>query len=158
MNERSIRGAGMDFIRGEDRKQAIFFPDSIDDYIEENSTARVIGAFINSPDLSASAFVRPEPKETGRPAYNPKDMLKLYVYGYMNRIRSSRRNESKRNIEVIWLLQKLTPDQKTIANFRKDNKKALKNVFKAFVRLCAKLGLYGIGLYPIKCTGLSDVT
>jgi transposase len=141
----------MDFIQGEDRTQAIFFPDSIDGYIEENSTVRVIDAFINNLELSGLAFARYEPKETGRPAYNPKDMLKLYVYGYMNRIRSSRRleSESKRNLEVIWLLQKLTPDHKTIANFRKDNKKPLKNVFKSFVKLCIKLGLYGKELVAI---------
>jgi transposase len=136
---------GMEFIQGEDREQTILFPDSIDDYIEENSVVRVIDAFINSLDLSALEFTRPEPNETGRPAYNPKDMLKLYVYGYMNKIRSSRRleTESKRNLEVIWLLQKLTPDHKTVANFRKENKNALKNVFKSFVKLCIRLGLYG---------------
>jgi transposase len=141
----------MEFIHGEDRDQAILFPDSIDDYIEENSAARVIDAFVNSLDLSALGFARYEPNETGRPAYNPKDMLKLYIYGYMNRIRSSRRleNESKRNLEVIWLLHKLTPDHKTIADFRKDNKKALKNVFKSFVKLCIKLDLYGKELAAI---------
>jgi transposase len=141
----------MEFIQGEDRKQAIFFPDSIDDYIEENSTVRVIEAFINSLDLCALAFTRYEPEQTGRPAYNPKDILKLYVYGYMNRIRSSRRleNESKRNLEVIWLLQKLTPDHKTIADFRKENKRSLKNVFKSFVKLCMKLDLYGKELAAI---------
>ena len=141
----------MEFIKGEDREQAILFPDSIDDYVEENSAARVIDAFINGLDLSELEFKRHEPAVTGRPAYDPKDMLKLYVYGYMNRIRSSRRleNESKRNLEVIWLLQKLTPDHKTIANFRKDNKKEMKNVFKSFVKLCLKLGLYGKELVAI---------
>jgi len=141
----------MEFIRGEDREQAILFPDSIDDYIEENNTVRVIEAFINSLDLREMEFKRYEPAETGRPAYNPKDMLKLYVYGYMNRIRSSRRleNESKRNLEVMWLLQKLTPDHKTIANFRKDNKKEIKNVFRSFVRLCVKLDLYGKELVAV---------
>ena len=141
----------MDFIQGEDRTQAILFPDSIDNYIEENSSARVIDAFVNSLDLSALGFSRHEPAETGRPAYNPKDLLKLYMYGYLNRIRSSRRleSESKRNLEAIWLLQKLTPDHKTIADFRKDNKKELKNVFKSFVKLCMKLGLYGKELAAI---------
>jgi transposase len=141
----------MEFIQGEDRQQTVLFPDSIDDYIEENNTARVIDAFINSLNLSALAFSRYEPAETGRPAYNPKDMLKLYVYGYVNRIRSSRRleNESRRNLEVIWLIQKLTPDHKTIANFRKDNKKSLKNVFKSFVKLCIRLDLYGKELAAI---------
>jgi len=135
----------MEFIKGEDRKQTVLFPDSIEDYIEENSAVRVIDAFINSLDLSELKFTRYEPNETGRPPYDPKDMLKLYVYGYMNRIRSSRRleTESKRNLEVIWLLQKLTPDHKTIANFRKDNKKALKSVFRSFSELCVKLDLYG---------------
>jgi len=141
----------MDFIKGEDREQTIMFPDTIDNYIDENSTVRVIDAFINSLDLSALNFSRYEPNKTGRPPYSPKDILKLYVYGYMNRIRSSRRleAESKRNLEVIWLLNKLTPDHKTIANFRKDNKKSLKNVFKSFVKLCIELDLYGKELAAI---------
>jgi transposase len=141
----------MEFIKGEDREQAILFPESIDDYVDEDSAVRVIDAFINSLDLSKLGFVRHEPNETGRPPYDPKDILKLYVYGYMNRIRSSRRleTESKRNLEVIWLLQKLTPDHKTISNFRKVNKKALKNVFRSFVKLCIELDLYGRELAAI---------
>ena len=135
----------MEFISGEDRKQIILFPDSIDEYVDENSTVRVIEAYIDSLDLYALGFSRARPKETGRPPYDPKDILKLYVYGYMNRIRSSRRleAESKRNLEVLWLLRKLTPDHKTIANFRCDNGVALKNVFRDFVKLCMKMGLYG---------------
>jgi transposase len=141
----------MDFIKGEDREQAIMFPDTIDSYIDENSAVRVIDAFVNSLDLSALSFSRHEPNATGRPPYSPKDILKLYVYGYMNRIRSSRRleAESKRNLEVIWLLNKLSPDHKTIANFRKDNKKSLKNVFKSFVKICIELDLYGKELAAI---------
>ena len=141
----------MDFIKGENREQTILFPDSIDSYIDENSTVRVIDAFVNNLDLSALNFSRYEPNETGRPAYSPKDILKLYIYGYMNRIRSSRRleTESKRNLELIWLLNKLSADHKTIANFRKDNKKALKNVFKSFVKLCLELDLYGKELAAI---------
>ena len=135
----------MEFICGEDREQIILFPDSIDEYVDENGTVRVIDAYIDSLDLYALGFSRPQPKETGRPPYDPKDILKLYVYGYINRIRSSRRleAESKRNLEVLWLLRKLTPDHKTIANFRRDNGTALKNVFRDFVKLCMKMGLYG---------------
>ena len=141
----------MEFIVGEDRGQTILFPESIEDYVEENSAVRVIEAFVNSLDLSELEFNRYEPKETGRPAYDPKDLVKLYIYGYMNRIRSSRRleTESIRNLEVIWLLKKLRPDHKTIANFRKENKKSLKNVFKSFVKICIRLGLYGKELAAI---------
>ena len=135
----------MEFINGEDRDQIMLFPGSIDEYVDENGTVRVIEAYIDSLDLYALGFSRPQPKGTGRPPYDPKDILKLYVYGYMNRIRSSRclEAESKRNLEVLWLLRKLTPDHKTIAKFRCDNGAALKNVFRDFVKLCVKMGLYG---------------
>ena len=141
----------MEFIRGEDREQIILLPESIEEYVEENGTVRVIDAFINNLDLQELGFNRFEPKETGRPPYDPKDILKLYIYGYMNRIRSSRRleAESKRNMEVIWLLRKLVPDHKTIANFRRDNPEALKNVFRHFVKLCVELDLYGKELIAI---------
>jgi len=141
----------MDFIRGEPREQTLLLPDSIEDYVEASSTVRVIDVYINSLELSELGFIKYEPNETGRPMYNPKDMLKLYVYGYMNRIRSSRRleDETKRNLEVIWLIHKLTPDHKTIARFRHDNPKAMKNVFKNFVKLCIKLELYGKELIAI---------
>jgi transposase len=141
----------MEFKNGEDREQIILFPESIEEYVAENDTARVIDAYIDSLELANLGFNRWQPKDTGRPAYNPKDLLKLYIYGYMNRIRSSRRleTESKRNLEAIWLLRKLTPDHKTISDFRKDNPKALKNVFRHFVRLCAELGLYGKELVAI---------
>ena len=141
----------MDFINGEDREQLIMFPDSIEDYVEENSTVRVIDAYINSLDLEALEFKRHQPEKTGRPPYAPKDMLKLYVYGHIYRIRSSRRleTESKRNLEVLWLLRKLSPDHKTIANFRKDNSAALKNVFRDFVKLCMRMGLYGKELVAV---------
>jgi transposase len=137
----------MEFINGEDREQSILFPDSLDSYIDKESAVRIIDAFIDSLDLFELGFARYEPNDTGRPAYDPRCMLKLYLYGYMNRIRSSRRleNESKRNLEVMCLLEKLMPDHKTIANFRKDNKKSLKNVFKSFVKLCMGLDLYGKG-------------
>ena len=135
----------MEFIHGEARDQIIFFPERIDDYVDENSVVRVIEAFVDSLDLAALGFKNAEPNRTGHPSYDPKDMLKLYIYGYINRIRSSRRleNESKRNLELIWLLCKLSPDHKTIARFRCNNHKVLKNVFKSFVKLCDKLELYG---------------
>ena len=141
----------MGFISGEDREQTLLFPGCIDEYIDEASLVRVIEAYVNSLNLAALGFSRFEPESTGRPPYDPKDMLKLYVYGYMNRIRSSRRleAESKRNLEVFWLLRKLTPDHKTIANFRKDNPESLKNVFRDFVKLCIKLDLYGKELAAI---------
>jgi transposase len=98
---------------------------------------------VNSLDLAGLGCSRQQPNATGRPMYDPKDLLKLYVYGYMNRIRSSRRleTESGRNLEVFWLLGKLSPDHKTIAEFRRQNPEALQNVFKGFVNLCVKLGL-----------------
>jgi transposase len=139
------------FISGEDREQMILFPESIEKYVKESAAVRIIDAYIDGLDLAVLGFKRFEPKETGRPAYDSKDILKLYVYGYINRIRSSRRleTESKRNLEVLWLLRKLSPDHKTIADFRKNNPRALKNVFRDFVRLCAKLDLYGKELAAI---------
>jgi len=141
----------MNFISGENRKQEVLLPESIEDYIQEDSAVRVIDAFVNSLDLCGLGFEKHEPNDTGRPMYDPKDMLKLYTYGYMNRIRSSRRleDETKRNLEVIWLICKLSPDHKTIARFRHDNSKVLKSVFKDFARLCIRLGLYGKELVAI---------
>lgn len=134
----------MKYIQGQSRHQLTLFPDYIEDYIKEDNPVRVIDAFVDSLDLSQAGFCRTSPKMTGRPSYSPKTLLKLYVYGYFNRIRSSRKlmAECTRNIELFYLLGKLTPDFRTIADFRKDNAKALKNVFKAFVKLCVKLGLY----------------
>jgi transposase len=141
----------MEFISGESREQIIMLPDCIDDYITADNSVRVIEAYINSLDLAALGCSRPEPNATGRPMYDPKDLLKLYLYGYMNRIRSSRRleTESGRNLELIWLLRTLSPDHKTIAEFRRQNGEALKNLFKGFVKLCVKLGLYGKELVAI---------
>ena len=141
----------MEFISGEGRHQTIMLPDRVDDYVDGNNAVRVIDAYISNLNLGELGFTKPEPNDTGRPLYDPKDMLRLYVYGYMNRVRSSRRleAESKRNLEVIWLLGKLSPDHKTIARFRHDNSKALKNVFRDFVRLCVRLGLYGKELLAV---------
>ncbi len=134
----------MKYVEGQDREQKTLLPDCIEDYIGEDNPARVIDAFVDGLDLAAIGVQRAEPNETGRPSYDPRDLLKLYVYGYFNRIRSSRRlmAECGRNVELFYLLGKLRPDFRTIADFRKDNAKALKNVFRAFVKLCMKLGLY----------------
>lgn len=141
----------MDFIYGEDREQATLLPDSIEDYVGSNNSVRVIDAYINSLNVIGMGFKNAELKETGRPPYDPKDLLKLYVYGYLNKIRSSRRleNETKRNLEVLWLLRRLSPDHKTIARFRRDNTEALKEVFGSFVKLSVRLGLYGKELIAI---------
>lgn len=141
----------MQFITGIERSQTELIPDAIEDYVDENNPVRVIEAFINSLDMSGLGFLRAIHAQTGRPPYDPSDILKLYVYGYMNRIRSSRRleNETKRNLELMWLLRRLSPDHKTIARFRSGNKKALKNVFRSFAKLCNNLGLYGKELEAI---------
>ena len=141
----------MGYITGIARNQIILFPESLDEYIEENNPVRVLDAFVNSLDLSDIGITKSSPSDTGRPPYSPYDLLKLYIYGYMNRIRSTRRleTETKRNVEVMWLLEKLSPDHKTISRFRKDNAKALKGVFREFVKMCTKLGLYGRELAAI---------
>ncbi len=141
----------MSYITGANRSQIVMFPDSIDDYITEENAVRVIDIYVDRLDLENLAFSKIKPHYTGRPPYSPQDLLKLYIYGYMNRIRSSRRleTETKRNVEVMWLLKKLSPDHKTIARFRHDNSSALKNVFRDFVKLCLKLGLYGKELAAI---------
>jgi transposase len=135
----------MEFISGENRKQVLLLPDTIESYVDANSTVRVLEAYVQGLNVRNLGFMHAELNATGRPPYNPKDLLKLYVYGYMNRIRSSRRleAESKRNLEVQWLLGKLTPDHKTIARFRHENAEALKEVFRDFVKLCSRKGLYG---------------
>jgi len=126
-----------------DRYQAAIF--TLDEYVDENNICRVIDAFANSLDFKELGFKYSEPKDTGRPPFNPADMMKLYIYGNQYRIRSSRRleAESLRNVEVMWLMNGLTPDDKTISNFRKDNRKAMKEVFKTFNKLCLLLGLFG---------------
>ena len=141
----------MGYIKGEDRNQIILFPESIDEYVSDNNSIRIIDEYINQLDLKRLGFKRAVNPSLGRPPYHPKDMLKLYLYGYLNRIRSSRRleQEALRNLEVIWLLRKLKPDFKTIADFRKDNKKALKKVFRDFTRLCDEWGLFGKELIAI---------
>ena len=141
----------MKFICGEHRDQMYLLPDRIEDYVDDTNPVRVIDAFINGLNLIDLGFAGAELKDTGRPPYDPRDILKLYVYGYINRVRSSGRleKETRRNLEVIWLLGKLSPDHKTISDFRRDNSDALKKVFRSFVRLCVRLGLYGKELVAI---------
>jgi transposase len=131
------------FIEGEDRNQATLFPERLDDYVAEDSSVRVIDVFIDDLDISGLGF-KTVPNETGRPAYHPRTMLKLYVYGYLNRVQSSRRleREAGRNIELMWLTGRLAPDFKTIADFRKNNGVAIRLVCREFVMLCRKLSLF----------------
>jgi len=138
------------YIEGSDRYQQVLFPDVIDDYITKENPVRVIDAYIDGLPVGKLGF-RAEPCATGRPSFDPKDMIKLFLYGYFNRVRSSRRleTETTRNVELMWLIKKLSPDHKTIARFRKDNAGALKNIFRDFVKLCQKLGLYGNELAAI---------
>ena len=118
-----------DFIEGENRTQATLFPERLDDYITEENAVRVIDVFIDDIDLSGMGF-KTVPEVTGRPAYHPGTLLKLYVYGYLNRVHSTRRleREAGRNVELMWLIGRLAPDFKTIAHFRKDNAKAIRLV------------------------------
>jgi transposase len=138
------------FIEGEDRFQATLFPDRLDDYVAEDNLVRVIDIFIDDLDISGLGF-KAEPAATGRPGYHPKTMLKLYVYGYLNRVQSSRRLETEagRNIELMWLTGRLAPDFKTIADFRKDNGEAIRLVCREFVMLCKKLDLLSNKLVAI---------
>lgn len=132
----------MGYIQGADRNQVILLPDTLDDYVGGDNEVRAIDAFIDSLDISLMGF-KADPAKEGRPGYDPRDMLKLYMYGYLNHIRSSRRlqKEASRNVELMWLLRKVVPDFRCIADFRKDNAKSIREVFRAFVRLCNKAGL-----------------
>lgn len=134
----------MAYVEGELRNQVALFPETIDDYIEENNPVQFIEVFVNKLNLKELGFKHAELKATGRPPYNPADMLKLYIYGYLNRVRSSRclEKEANRNLELMWLLKKLAPDFKTIADFRKDNKEVIKGVYQKFTFLCKSLDLY----------------
>ena len=135
----------MRYISGVAREQTTLFPGSLDDFIGADSAVRFIDAFVSTLNLRELKFVRAEPAATGRPGYEPGDLLRLYIYGYLNRVRSSRRLEveAQRNVELMWLLHKLTPDFKTIADFRAHNPKPLTAVCKQFVALCRNLDLFG---------------
>jgi transposase len=131
------------FVEGTDRGQMTLLPARLDDYIAEDNPARAVDVFVDNLDLDKLGFIRVQPLDMGRPGYDPRMMLKLYIYGYLNRVPSSRRleRECQRNIEVIWLTGQLAPDFKTIADFRKDNGKAIREVCRTFVALCRKLDL-----------------
>src|SRR5688572_30730382 len=132
-------------IQGDDRCQSIMFPEVLDDYVPEDAQVRYIDAFVDRLDLTALNFQRVTTKDTGRPPYHPADLLKLYLYGYLNRVRSSRRleQETYRNVEVIWLIRKLHPDFKTIADFRKNNGQAIRDLCRLFTVMCRDEGLFG---------------
>ena len=149
----------MTHISGHDRAQTVLLPESLDDYVGPENPVRFIEAFVDGLDLTAAGFIRVAPKRTGRPGYAPTDLLKLYIYGYLNRVRSSRRLEAEahRNIEVIWLLRHLKPDFKTIADFRRDNRKAFRPIFRQFVLLCRQLDLFGRELLAVDGTRIKAV-
>jgi transposase len=132
------------FVEGEDRRQATLLPECLDDYVAEDNPVRVVEAFIGELDLGARGFEGVVPEATGRPAYHPAALLKIYLYGYLNRIQSSRRleREAQRNLELIWLTGRLMPDFKTIADFRRDNGPAIRAACAQFVSLCRRLDLF----------------
>jgi transposase len=132
------------FVEGEDRRQGVLFPEYLDDFVSEENQVRVIGVFVDELDLRGLGFEDVVPEATGRPAYHPATMLKIYIYGYVNQIASSRRleREARRNVELMWLTGRLAPDFKTIADFRKDNGAAIRATCRQFVALCRKLNLF----------------
>jgi transposase len=141
----------MPHIQGRSRDEELLFPPSLDEYITDDNPVRCIDVFVDQLDLQALGFTRAIASALGRPAYHPADLLKLYIYGYLNRIRSSRllERETRRNVELIWLLQKLSPDFKTIADFRKDNLMPIQKVCREFTLLCKQLDLFGGELVAI---------
>src|SRR6204780_936246 len=132
------------FVVGDDRSQTTLFPGRLDDYLSEANPVRAIDIFVDELDLAKLGFGGVEPEATGRPAYHPATLLKIYVYGYLNRVQSSRRleRECQRNIELVWLTGRLMPDFKTIADFRKGNGEAIRRVCREFVALCRRLELF----------------
>src|SRR5256886_5976712 len=139
------------FIDGEDRMQQALLPHSLEDYVGEENRVRVIEVFIEEWDLAALGFSGMTPAATGRPAYHPSTLLKISLYGYLNRLQSSRRleREAQRNIELMWLVGRLAPDFKTIADFRRDNGKAIRSVCREFIVLCRRLNLFSEAMVAI---------
>src|ERR687889_199493 len=133
------------YVEGADRNQATLFPDRLDDFVSTDNPVRVVDAFVDALDLGELGFTRAAPAPTGRPGYHPGVLLKLYVYGYLNRVASSRRleREAQRNVELMWLTGRLAPDHKTIAEFRRDNREGIRKGRSRFVLLCRRLGLFG---------------
>ena len=139
------------FIEGQDRQQATLLPECLDDFIGEDNPVRVVDAFVAELDLAALGFDGAAPAETGRPAYHPSVLLKIYIYGYLNRVQSSRRleRECQRNVELMWLTGRLAPDFKTIADFRRHNGAGIRNVCRRFVVLCRDLKLFSQAVVAI---------
>jgi len=139
------------FIEGEDRKQVTLLPECLDDFVVEDNPVRIIEAFVEELDLGSLDFDGAKPSTTGRPSYHPGVLLKIYIYGYLNRVQSSRRleRECQRNVELMWLTGRLAPDFKTIADFRRDNGVGIRNVCRRFVLLCRELKLFSQALIAI---------
>ena len=139
------------YVEGQDRSQATLLPEYLDDYIGEDNPVRAVDAFVEELDLKALGFEGAEPAVTGRPSYHPGVLLKIYIYGYLNRISSSRRleREAQRNVELMWLTGRLAPDFKTIADFRKDNGGAIRRVCAEFIALCRGLNLFSEAIVAI---------
>src|SRR4030081_824089 len=131
------------FVQGADRQQTTLLPECLDDWVGESNSVRAVDVFVDALELRDLGFDGVDPAATGRPAYHPSPMLKLYIYGYLTRVQSSRRleREAGRNLEVMWLTGRLVPDHKTIADFRKDNGRAIRQVCARFVELCRLMGL-----------------
>src|ERR1700752_1766039 len=148
------------FVEGLDRGQSTLFPASLDDYVTEDNPVRAVDVFIDGLYFNKLGFVGVQPLDPGRPGYHPGTMLKLYIYGYLNRIPSSRRleRECQRNVELMWLTGRLAPDFKTIADFRKDNGKAIREVCREFVALCRKLELFSEASVAIDGSKFKAVT
>jgi transposase len=132
------------FVEGEERRQGVLLPEFLDDYVTEDNPVRVVEAFIDELELGALGFEGVQPASTGRPAYHPSTLLKIYLYGYLNRVQSSRRleREARRNVELMWLTGRLAPDFQTIANFRRDNGAAIRAACAQLIVLCRQLGLF----------------
>jgi len=141
----------MSHVEGIDRDQMTLFPEALDDYVSQENPVRFIDAFVQCFDMEKLGFTHAVPHELGRPPYNPADLLRLYTYGYLNRIRSSRQleKEANRNVELMWLLRRLAPDFKTIADFRRDNAQAIRGVCREFIAFCRQLRLFGGELIAI---------
>ncbi len=138
-------------VLGQARTQTTLFPEVLDDFVTDDNSVRVVDVFVEGLDLEALGFERVIAKGKGRPGYHPAILLKLYIYGYLNRIQSSRRleKESHRNIELMWLLGRLMPDFKTIADFRKDNGKGIRSVCRQFVEMCRQMNMFSESLFAI---------
>jgi len=139
------------FVEGKDRTQITLLPECFDDYVADDNPIRVVEVFVEQLDLASLGFEGVDPAATGRPSYHPSVLLKIYIYGYLNRIQSSRRleRETQRNVELMWLTGRLTPDFKTIADFRRDNGRAIRNVCRQFIVLCRKLDLFSQSIVAI---------